>query len=79
MTPLQHSDRILEAKPGAWLMACEPVSGVDMLAGGRVSYQPGKLFRVKHCTAGLVWVLDAQMRSVTFDRSDMQALEFCAR
>lgn len=75
MTPLEHSDHILTARSGEWLMACDTVSGVNMDAGGRIHYGPGARFRVKFACGGLVWCLDENARSVSFGREDMAALE----
>ena len=74
-TPMEHSDHILAAAPGSWLLACEPVEGVNMRAGGVLRYEIGARFRVEFGSGGLLWCLDEQARSVTFDREQMFALE----
>jgi hypothetical protein len=78
MTRLEHTDRILRSEPGTWLMAAEPVSGVNMREGGRISYPPGAMFRVKLAHDDLIWVHDQYANSITFDRRDTTALEIAS-
>ncbi len=75
MTLLEHSDHILAAQSGEWLMACDAVSGVNMDAGGMLQYGPGARFRVKFACGDSVWCLDENARSVSFAREAMTALE----
>lgn len=75
MTLLEHSDYILKAKPGEWLLACAPVSAVNMHEGGRIDYPIGARFRAKFECADLLWCLDEEARSITFGRRDMIGLE----
>jgi hypothetical protein len=75
MTLLEHSDHILRATHGDAVMVCEPVSAVDMVNGGGVSYRPGDKLRVNHTNCGLLWCLDEWARSVSFDRQGMAALD----
>ena len=78
MTPLEHSDHILMAKPGEWLRATKPVTGaVQTVAGGRAAYAAGTRFRVEHSNtvAGFMWCLDERALSVSFSREEMAALE----
>lgn len=72
---LKHSQHILAAKQGSLLMACEPVSGVNMRGGRRIEYLQGARFRVKATLSGLMLCFDEQMRFVSFDREEMLALE----
>lgn len=71
----EHADRLERLQGGSVLMASEPVRGVDMREGGRLSYSPGARFRFKHALAGLLWCEDEECRSVTFDRIEMQCLD----
>lgn len=75
ISALEHSDHILAAAPGSWVLACEPVWAVDMGPGGRVDYGVGARFRVRHGLDDLLWCLDEAGRSVTFGREQMFALE----
>lgn len=76
MTALEHSDRILAAAPGSWVLACEPVWGVNMGPGGRLDYGVGARFRVRHGSDDLLWCLaQGDGRRVTFGREQMSALE----
>ena len=75
MTLLEHSDHILAAKVGEVLLVVDSVIGVDMMNGGSVRYVFGDRLRVKGRTCSILWCLDDNARTVTFDRSDMSSLE----
>jgi len=75
MTKLEHSDHILNAKPGEVLLVVEPTSAVDMVAGGSVEYGVGDKLRVKFASGDLIWCLDDEARSVSFARTEMLGLE----
>lgn len=75
ISALEHSDHILAAKAGSWVLACEPVWAVNMNAGGKLEYGVGARFRVKFGSGDLLWCLDEEARSVTFGREQMFALE----
>ena len=75
LTPLQHSDHILWAKPGETLLFVESGSAVDMSRGGRVKYAIGDRLRVKFSSGNMLWALDDNGRSVSVSREDMVALE----
>lgn len=77
MTDLKHSDALLKARAGQTVLVAEPVKGTNMRDGGQRDYTSGDLLRVKHCTAGLLWCLDDDGYTVTFDRVEMAALELC--
>lgn len=72
---LEHQDRLLASRPGSVVMAADPVSGVNMHAGGLITYRPGARFRVKHALADMLWCFDAKGRTVTFAREDLTALD----
>ncbi len=74
-TRLEHSDHILRAKTGETVLAVEPVRGVNMRAGGVLKYQIGARFRVRHASCDLLWCIDDEARSVTFDRVQMFSLD----
>lgn len=74
-TKLQHSDHILKSGQGEILLAVEPVEGVNMRAGGVLTYGVGARFRVILSNNGLIWCLDDDARSMSFDREQMAALE----
>lgn len=72
---LQHSDHILKARANEWLLCSEPVLGVDMSAGGTLAYGVGARFRVKFSWGDLIWCLDENAKSVSFNREQMAALD----
>lgn len=75
---LEHSDHILKAPQGSWVLVCEPVHAVNMGGGGQIAYKPGDRLRVRQSLAGLLWCDDEQARRVTFDRQEMAALDRAA-
>lgn len=72
---LRHTDRILAARRGKVLMACDTIEGVNMSDGGRLKYALGSKFRVKFSSGDILWCVDEEARSVSFLRSDLAALE----
>ncbi|MBB95597.1 MAG: hypothetical protein CML68_13530 [Rhodobacteraceae bacterium] len=74
-TILEHSDKILATQRGAWLMACDPVKGVNIREGGPIHYGPGAKFRVDTGMGNSLIALDEDGRSVMFGRPEMAALE----
>lgn len=74
MTNLDHSDKIMAAKQGDYLVAVAPVGGVDMSKGGVINYATGSRFRVEYPLGNLLFCFDDYARSVTFDREDMASL-----
>jgi len=73
-TILKYSDEMLKLPAGRWIMVCEPVTGF-CLPGGVVKYKPGDRLRVEDSYADLLWCLDTNDRTVTFDRTEMACLE----
>jgi hypothetical protein len=71
-----HEDVILgRVAHGAWLMACEPVSGTVLPSGGRRYYPPGARFMVRNVVAGAIACADDGMRHVTFNADALGGLE----
>lgn len=73
--PFAHADRILSLKSGTIVMACKPIQGVNMGAGGAFDYAPGARFRVKFSSGNLLWCIDEAGRSITLDREAIASLE----
>ena len=74
-TLLGHTDNILASKAGEWLIACAPVKGCDMSAGGNIPYPAGAKFRVKFSVGDVIFCTDENARSASFIREDLGEME----
>lgn len=77
MTPLEHTDHILTAKKGDWLVVRTPLRYFDCVKGEWIPYSSGDRLRVELAfSSGELYALDENARSVRLDREQLTAVEF---
>ena len=74
-TALAHTDTMLSSKEGDWLMACDTITGCNVVEGGQITYAIGAKFRVKFPCGDLLFCHDETAKTVTFIRHDLLAIE----
>lgn len=75
MTSLAHTDKMLALRKGSTVQLAASLSALDMVAGGRIPYPMGAVFRVIRGDPYGMSCFDSNGRRVYFWRHDLAMMD----